>query len=143
MQFQIEVLFTQFLCFFIFSTTEMSVRFFEAAMNEAQKSTMKNLHGCVIVIGGKIVSSGHNTERTTIRNQTCCSVHAEMCALSRLLRGRLQCGEKPFTQQAVQEKQKEGSQDQSCRFVCCSTWQQSQGVSSLCALYGRHQDLWN
>lgn len=63
-------------------------------MDEANKSTMKNQHGCVIVIGGKIVSTGHNTDRTTIRNQTCCSVHAEMCALSRLLRGRLQRREK-------------------------------------------------
>jgi pyrimidine deaminase RibD-like protein len=75
-------------------------KFFEAALNEAQKSSMTNCHGCVIVIGGKVVSVGHNTERTTMRNQQCCSVHAEMCALSHLLRGRFQSCEKSWNGQS-------------------------------------------
>jgi deoxycytidylate deaminase len=90
--------------------------FINAATEAALASTtLANRHGCVIVIGGKIVATGHNSERTTMRGHTCCSVHAEMCALSRLLRGRRQQVEK--RKSCAEKGKKETRQDEPRRLV--------------------------
>lgn len=43
--------------------------------------------GSVIVSGGKIVSKGHNSLRSKLGKNIVCSIHAEISALSDLLRG--------------------------------------------------------
>lgn len=59
-------------------------RFLSLATKHAQDSIMQGRHGCVLTMHGKIVSSGHNSNRTYSRDgmiHTCCSCHAEIDAL--------------------------------------------------------------
>lgn len=73
------------------TSVEMSGRHqraLNAAYNEAcQVNDMAHRLGSVIISGGKIVSTGHNSMRSKLGKQVVCSVHAEMAALSKLLKG--------------------------------------------------------
>lgn len=59
-------------------------RYMELAIREAYKSNMYTRHGCVIVVNGKTIGRGHNSNRTAFNDgfvQGTCSCHAEMAAL--------------------------------------------------------------
>ena len=63
-------------------------RFVNLAINEAGKSKMSSRHGSVLVNKGRIVSVGHNSDRTMmagiIEYYTC---HSEMACLHRYRSG--------------------------------------------------------
>jgi len=58
------------------------------ALYEANKSNMKHhQHGCVAVIGGKIIARGYNSDRTSSSDgflKTTCSCHAEIDVMRKL-----------------------------------------------------------
>lgn len=59
-------------------------RCIKVAIDEARKSNILHKHGCVLVSGGKIISKGHNTNRTASKDgliRNCCSCHAEIAAI--------------------------------------------------------------
>jgi len=62
-------------------------KFAQIALNEANKSTMLQNHGCVAVMGGRIVARGFNSDRCYssdgFLNNTC-SCHAEIDVMRRL-----------------------------------------------------------
>ena len=76
------------------------LRMVEVAINVAKQSNMNYKHGCVANVGGKIIGTGFNDERSRIRKQNVCSQHAEVACLSCILRGTHQTKwrEKAFQQ---------------------------------------------
>uniref|UniRef100_A0A6C0EJN8 CMP/dCMP-type deaminase domain-containing protein n=1 Tax=viral metagenome TaxID=1070528 RepID=A0A6C0EJN8_9ZZZZ len=64
-------------------------RFADIALREARKSPVQFRHGCVAVIGGKIVERGYNNYQTYSKDGligTSCSCHAEISVLRKCLR---------------------------------------------------------
>jgi len=70
--------------------TERHRRFVQFCVKQAEQSEMLMKHGCVIVSGGKIIAFGKNHNRTSLRNKTLSSFHAEISAMSYSLRGSAQ-----------------------------------------------------
>jgi len=62
--------------------TSKQIVFFDRAAKNAQKSTMGQKHGTVIVLDGEIIAEGHNRETTHMFHAF--SVHAEVDALNKL-----------------------------------------------------------
>lgn len=59
-------------------------RFASIASLEAQKSNVPKKHGCIAVLGGKIIAKGYNSYRTYSKDgfiTNCCSCHAEIDVL--------------------------------------------------------------
>lgn len=59
------------------------------AANEATKSELLMKHGCILVKHGKVVAKGHNSYRTTSKDnfiKNTCACHAEMAALRKYYR---------------------------------------------------------
>lgn len=56
-------------------------RFIHRAIETANNSSMSCKHGSILVKGGKIVSTGFNSNRTRINKTNVCSIHAEMASL--------------------------------------------------------------
>ena len=66
----------------ILSSTEQT--YINHAAQEAAKSTLQSMHGCIAVANGKIVGRGHNTDRTQSHDGficNTCSCHAEVAAM--------------------------------------------------------------
>ena len=64
-------------------------RCIKVAIDEARKSNILHKHGCVIASGGRILSRGHNTNRTASKDgliRNCCSCHAEIDAIRNLMK---------------------------------------------------------
>ena len=64
-------------------------RFADIALREARKSPVQFRHGCVAVIGGKIVERGYNNYQTYSKDgliKRVCSCHAEIAVLRKCLR---------------------------------------------------------
>uniref|UniRef100_A0A6C0LTP9 CMP/dCMP-type deaminase domain-containing protein n=1 Tax=viral metagenome TaxID=1070528 RepID=A0A6C0LTP9_9ZZZZ len=64
-------------------------RFANMALREARKSHVQFKHGCVAVIGGKVVARGCNNYQTYSKDGligTSCSCHAEINVLRKCLR---------------------------------------------------------
>lgn len=82
-------------------------RILRAAMNaeecRKENSSNKFFHGSVLVVGGKVISSGHNNCRTKRGRKITPSTHAEVDSLEKLYRShglyrflwRQQCFERP------------------------------------------------
>ena len=70
------------------TVTVRDERFATIAMDEAEKSQMKyHKHGCVAVIGGRIVERGYNSERSQSNDgflDNTCSCHAEVDVMRKL-----------------------------------------------------------
>lgn len=62
-------------------------KLFTLAIQQAEKSEMSQKIGCVVVMGGRPVSFGYNRDIDGFVLGTHCRMHAEMCALRRLLKG--------------------------------------------------------
>ncbi|BAU80006.1 hypothetical protein A9K97_gp345 [Tokyovirus A1] len=62
-------------------------KLFSLAIEQAEKSEMSQKIGCVIVMGGRPVSFGYNKDMDGFVLGNHCRMHAEMCALRRLLKG--------------------------------------------------------
>lgn len=61
------------------------------ARERATKSNLHSFrHGAVIVSSGKVIGLGHNHARTKMRRRNFCSFHAEIDAMSYVLRGSFQ-----------------------------------------------------
>lgn len=61
--------------------------FASVAVNCAEKSTMLMRHGCVAVANGRVLSTGHNHERSHSSDgflENMCSCHAEIHALRKV-----------------------------------------------------------
>ena len=59
-------------------------KFASIASIEAQKSNVPKKHGCIAVLGGKIIAKGYNNYRTYSKDgfiTNCCSCHAEIDVL--------------------------------------------------------------
>ena len=66
-------------------SSKKSQTYILAAIEQANLSPMQSKHGCVIVSGGKIVSTGYNTfYKKNYLVPKSLSVHAEMSALFEL-----------------------------------------------------------
>lgn len=61
------------------------IKYLDAAINEAKKSTMQFALGAVVVRNGKIISRGYNFDRTYKNRGSCPSVHAEVSAVSEFM----------------------------------------------------------
>ena len=64
-------------------------QFIQAARQEAYKSPVLMRHGCVAVINGTIMASGHNNYRTYSKDQfinNTCTCHAEIATIRELYR---------------------------------------------------------
>jgi tRNA(Arg) A34 adenosine deaminase TadA len=59
-------------------------RHINAAINAAMNSTMHQMHGAVLVRGGKRISVGYNTIQTRFQKENVPSIHAEIAALQSL-----------------------------------------------------------
>ena len=63
-------------------------RFATIAMDEANKSSMvHHKHGCVAVVGGRIIEKGYNSERSQSNDgflENTCSCHAEVDVMRKL-----------------------------------------------------------
>ena len=63
-------------------------RFATIAMDEADKSSMvHHKHGCVAVVGGRIIEKGYNSERSQSNDgflENTCSCHAEVDVMRKL-----------------------------------------------------------
>jgi len=61
-------------------------KFLNLALNESLKSPLKNKHGCVATINGKVIAKGYNHERTQISflNQKIFSCHAEIDTIRKI-----------------------------------------------------------
>lgn len=62
-------------------------KFAQIALNEAGKSTMQQNHGCVAVMGGRVVAKGFNSDRCYSSDGfllNTCSCHAEIDVMRRL-----------------------------------------------------------
>mgnify|MGYP003648361186 FL=1 len=60
------------------------LKFLEHARNESFRSPVSMKHGCVAVVNGRIMATGHNHYRTSSRDGficNSCTCHAEMAAL--------------------------------------------------------------
>lgn len=58
--------------------------FITTAGLESNKSDLVSRHGCVCVMGGKIIGRGHNSSRTQSKDgfiNNTCSCHAEIAAI--------------------------------------------------------------
>jgi deoxycytidylate deaminase len=68
--------------------TSRDEKFATIALNEANKSTVKyHQHGCVAVIGGRIVERGYNSYRSRSNDgflEGTCSCHAEVDVMRKL-----------------------------------------------------------
>ena len=61
-----------------------SFSFINAAIKEAEKSSIIQKHGCVIVTSGKIISRGYNNHRNQSKDgflKNSCTCHAEISAI--------------------------------------------------------------
>ena len=61
-------------------------KFMYKAAELAANSSMPSKHGCLLVKGGKILSSGFNSNRTRVNGGNVCSIHAEIASLHNILR---------------------------------------------------------
>ena len=64
-------------------------RFADIALREARKSPVQFRHGCVAVVGGKIIERGYNNYQTYSKDGLIgksCSCHAEINVLRKCLR---------------------------------------------------------
>ena len=79
-------------------------KFAQIALREADKSTMQQNHGCVAVMGGRVVAKGFNSDRCYSSDGfllNTCSCHAEIDVLQKLhksllKKGKLQKADKLF-----------------------------------------------
>lgn len=72
-----------------YSCSNSDERFADIALREARKSPVQFRHGCVAVIGGKIIERGYNSYQTYSKDGligTSCSCHAEISVLRKCLR---------------------------------------------------------
>lgn len=71
----------------IYNCNTRDERFAGIALSEADKSTMVHNHGCVAVMGGKIIARGFNSDRCYSNDgflTNLCSCHAEIDVLRQL-----------------------------------------------------------
>jgi tRNA(Arg) A34 adenosine deaminase TadA len=83
-------------------------KFLEIAAEESEKSNMPMKHGAVIVKGGKIIAIAHNQNRTRLNKKTICSAHAEILALSKVMKSQSCFEPNRQQQEALQEQYSEG-----------------------------------
>nr|WQM86997.1 hypothetical protein [Marseillevirus cajuinensis] len=69
------------------SLSQTKKQMFSLAIQQAKKSEMDQKIGCVVTIGGRPVSFGYNRDMDGFVLGKNCRMHAEMCALRRLLKG--------------------------------------------------------
>ena len=63
------------------------LKFLEQAKEESYRSPVSMKHGCVAVVNGRVLATGHNNYRTSSRDGficNSCTCHAEMAALRNL-----------------------------------------------------------